>query len=464
MFRRLVRSASVAFSLASIAGAQALDEYTIFASQSAVLMDRSACLSVCLMGAGGTMRIGADAMADGDVRAVGTINVADRGRIQGTATTADVVVKQSGSSVGIINAGAQVVLPTIPGLPVSYGTTDINIYNGQSLDLAPGSWGRIHVYAGGTVRLVGGTYQVRSLQLEADGKVGLDVAAADIDFRASDGLWFGDRSKLTLANGSEYKVKWYSAQVGQLRIGTDVVFRGILTAPAADVSIASRCYLHGGMRARTVSLEPDSRILRVLKPTETTPVFTSAPTWTEFGTGTDIEFYCPTAKDPKGLPVTITLNSSVENLKQNANGCLQFAPKRWQDNKLFSVQLKATNSAGYSSFQDFKISTFSMEHSYSLLPATFTNKAKVGQQWVFKPGFIYCSNETGTNNRCDVETMDDDGDVVNYKVSGLPGATIVNRVIYWTPTAAGNYSMKLEWSDLRNGNYSGNYFGVTVSP
>lgn len=464
MSRNIARISTLALSLAALGSAQTLDEYTILSSKNTVLMDRSACLSVCLLGSGSTLRIGTDGMIDGNVNSVGNVDIADRSRIQGTLSTAGTLIRGNGTSVGIVRTGVAVTLPTIPTLSVAYGTTDINIYNGQSLDLAPGSWGTIRVYAGGKLNLKGGTYQVRGLNFEADGIVNVDVSSADLDFRASDWLGFGDRTKMNLVGGSEYKSKWYSAQPYALRVGTDVTFRGILTAPMADVSVASRCFLYGGLRARTVSMEPDSRILRVMKPVETLPVFTSAPSWTEFGTGTNFEFYCPKASDPKGLPVTITLNSTVENLKQNANGCLQFSPKRQQDNKFFDVQLKATNSNGVSAFQDFKIGTFTMEHSYSLLPETVPASAKVGQQWVFKPGFVFCANVDGTNNRCDVINEDVDGDVVNYKISGLSGATLSNKVIYWTPTAAGTYSLKLEWSDLRNGGYSATNVSIVVKP
>lgn len=468
MSRRLVRSASLTLALGAIASAQSLDQYTIFASQSAVLMDRSACLSVCLMGSGGQLRVGADAMVDGDVNSVGQVDVANRGRIQGTLTTAGSVTQQIGSSIGIVKANTPVSLPSLSGLSVAYGATDINIYNGQSLDLAPGSWGNIHVYAGGSVRLVGGVYQVRSLTMEADAKVNLDVSAGEIDFRTAESLNFGDRSQMTsVSGGNEYKVKWYSAQAGQLRIGTDVTFRGILTAPVADVSVASRCSLFGGLRARTVSLEPDSRILRVMKPAESNPVFTTAPKYTEWGTGTDIEFYCPKASDPKGLPVTIALVSTVENLKQNPNGCLQFSPKRWQDNKVYPVQLKATNSAGYSAFQDFKLTTFSLEHAYYALGSQFLS-VKAGTPWSYRIALSFCANLDGTNNRCDVETVDVDGDVVDYQYSGLPGtATVSNRTVYWTPTAADvgkTYSLVLRWSDLRNGAYSQQTIYVKVTP
>lgn len=464
MSRSIARTSSLALCLAALGGAQTLDEYTILSSRNTVLMDRSACLSVCLLGSGGTLRIGTDGMIDGNVNSVGNVDIADRSRVQGTLATAGTLNSGNGTSVGIVRTGTPVTLPTIPTLPVAYGSTDINIYNGQSVDLEPGSWGTIRVYAGGRLNLKGGTYQVRGLNFEADGIVNVDLTSAELDFRAADWLAFGDRTKMNLIGGSEYKSKWYSAQPYALRVGTDVTFRGILSAPLADVSVASRCFLYGGLRARTVSMEPDSRILRVMKPAETLPVFTTAPVYTEFGTGTSFEFYCPKASDPQGLPVTITLNGTVENLKQNANGCLQFSPKRSQDNQFFPVQLKATNSNGVSAFQDFKIGVFSMDHTYSLLPGTVPASAKVGQQWVFKPGFAYCSNLEGTDNRCDVQTQDVDGDVVNYRISGLTGATLLERVVYWTPAAAGTYTLRLEWSDLRNGGYSATNVSVVVKP
>lgn len=468
MSRNLARISSLSLCLAALGGAQTLDEYTILSSQSTVLMDRSACLSVCLLGSGSSLRIGTDGMIDGNVNSVGNVDIADRSRVQGTLSTAGALTRGNGTNVGIVRTGVAVPLPTIPTLAVAYGTTDVSIYNGQTVDLAPGSWGTIRVYAGGKLNLKGGTYQVRGLNFEADGIVNVDVTSADLDFRVSDWLAFGDRTKMNLTGGSEYKVKWYSAQPYGLRLGSDVTFHGILTAPVADVSVASRCYLYGGLRARSVSMEPDSRILRVMKPLETNPVFTNAPVYTDYGTGTSFPVTCPTVKDPQGLPVTFSLPVAPANMALNADNCLYFSPKRDQDNQYFPVQIKATNSAGYSAFQDFTVHVFPMDHSWSLLPSSFNGTAKVGSAWSFKPGFTRCANVDGTNNACDVQTVDQDGDVVDYRFSGLPSnATVVNRTLYWTPTSADagkSYTLQFQWSDVMGGKYQSQSLTVKVSP
>jgi hypothetical protein len=243
---------------------------------------------------------------------------------------------------------------------------------------------------------------------------------------------------------------------------------GIVTVPFAGVEIASRTYVYGGLRALSVSLDPDSRILRVMKPTETNPVFTSAPVYTDYGTGGDYLVECPTAKDPQGLPVTFSLTKAPANMWLNANSCVEFTPKRNQDNQYFPIEVKATNSAGDFALQDFTIATFVVDHYWSPIAAAFNASAKVGVQWSYDPAFARCANADGSNNLCNVDSVDQDGDTVHYQFSGLPATAYVqNRILYWTPAASDagkTYSVVFKWSDMMNDTYQSQTTTVTVSP
>jgi len=447
--------ALVLVALGGIASAQSIDEYSLFGVTGVNLMDRSACLSVCMVGSAGQVRIGADAVADGDVNAVGTVFLADRGRVQGTLTTRDTVNRQYGSTIGLLRARANVTLPTLSSKDVVPGTQDLNVNNGQTLNLLPGNWGVVHLFAGSKLLLQAGTYHFQQLILEPDVNVTANLAAGNIDVR-SNFYSFADRTKMTVQNGKEYQLSWYTSQSSSLYIGTDVVFRGILTAPSASVDLASRTYIYGGLRAYYVGMQPDSRVLRVMKPQETNPVFTTTPYWTEIATGTPgLNTYCPKVQDPQGLPVTVALTKTVSGVTMLANGCVDFWTKRDQDNQYFDIQLTATNSAGYTAIQDFKIHTFPVDHYYFEMYKTI-DTVKVGVPFVYTPSFLFCNDTLKHINTCDVDSLDRDGDSYStldpatYGDFTFPAGMVRRgRTYYWTPSVSDRGKRQFFYSVIR---------------
>jgi hypothetical protein len=435
----MVAQALVLAALSGVASAQSIDQYSLYGVTGVSLMDRSACLSVCLVGSAGQVRIGADAVADGDVNAIGTVFLADRGRVQGTLTTRDTVNRQYGSSIGLLRARTNVTLPTLAQKDVIPGSQDLNIYNGQTLNLLPGNWGTVHLYAGSKLQLQAGTYHFQQLVLEPDVSVTANLAGGDIDVR-SNYFSFADRTKMTVVNGKEYQLSWYTSQSNSMYIGTDVVFRGILTAPTASIELASRTYIYGGLRAYYVGMQPDSRVLRVMKPQETNPVFTTTPYWTEIATGSPgLNLYCPKTLDPQGLPVTVALTKTVSGVTMLANGCVDFWTKRDQDNQYFDIQLTATNSAGYKAVQDFKIHTFPVDHYY-LEIVKDVDTIRAGVPYVYTPSFLFCDDTIKQINTCNVDSVDRDGDT--YLILDPTGTAATagmvrrGRTYYWTPSAS----------------------------
>ncbi len=82
--------------------------------------------------------------------------------------------------LGTTTSPMQVPFTTLPAFPsVSPGTQGVTVARNKTATLAPGSYGVVHVNAGGTLVLAGGLYQIRSLELDQSATV-LFHAATEI--------------------------------------------------------------------------------------------------------------------------------------------------------------------------------------------------------------------------------------------------------------------------------------------
>lgn len=155
----------------------------------------------------------------------------------------------------------QTVAPLeIPARTVTFGTQDINIGNGQDTSIPPGAYDEIHLYAGATARFTSGTYAARRFIVEA-GPVNLkfDIQNGVVNFDAEEQLRFADFTNVELLNGDDVSnVRFYTNDTGQVKIGTNSVFKGIVTAPLAEVYVFPRSSVTGAIAAKSVVVDVDS--------------------------------------------------------------------------------------------------------------------------------------------------------------------------------------------------------------
>lgn len=237
-----------------------LDDFLVYANEAVDLRDRASATGN--VGSNTTVQVGADGKVVGNIQSRSGVTLRSRARIEGDVTTGGSVVKQGGVVItGVVTANASVPSIAIPTQTVSPGTADVILWSGQTRVLAPGAYDEIHVYSGATLTLQAGVYAARLFVVEADGNLKLDVTGGNISIGVSANMSVGDRVKMAfVGTGNASQVSIYSNQTSMFRIGTNVVFIGTVTAPLAEVSVASRVVTHGLLRGRRVTVDTDSQL------------------------------------------------------------------------------------------------------------------------------------------------------------------------------------------------------------
>ncbi|MBN2802048.1 MAG: hypothetical protein JXR91_03020, partial [Deltaproteobacteria bacterium] len=173
------------------------------------------------------------------------------------------VTKQSGAAVsGETLSNLTVDSETITVKTVTPGSQDYNLYNGNSLELAPGSYGNIHIYDGAVLSLSAGSYNFASFIVEGGNAIlNFDPESDFIEINVQNDLRFGDRNQFVLSEGADpVQVQFYTNSSNQIKIGTDSVFNGVVTAPNAQIYAFSRCTVNGALYGKSVWIDTDSTV------------------------------------------------------------------------------------------------------------------------------------------------------------------------------------------------------------
>jgi hypothetical protein len=143
---------------------------------------------------GGTsgVNLGTDTVV-GDVVSVGSVTLRDRARVNGLIETGGSVILGNQTTVtGPLLQNVTPNLPILPVLPSSFPPPmgDIDVEPGNTLALAPGSYGHVTIKSRATVNLVSGTYYMLSLDLEPQSTAHLDTRSGPVFIYLHDNLIF----------------------------------------------------------------------------------------------------------------------------------------------------------------------------------------------------------------------------------------------------------------------------------
>ncbi len=211
----------------------------------------------------GRLTAGVDSRIQVGLEATGAVLLRDRARIEGNVRSGSTVTQQSGVTVtGTITQNTSVPPVTIPTKTVTPGTADVAVNGGQTLTLAPGSYRDLNAAAGSTLALRAGNYSFRRLILNAGvSSLVLDVSSGPINVDVAGELQIGDRTPARLVGGTTAAaVRFYTNQTVQLRLGTDAVIVGVLTAPNAEIVVSSRTEMRGAVFGLRVIIDADGRV------------------------------------------------------------------------------------------------------------------------------------------------------------------------------------------------------------
>ena len=94
-----------------------------------------------------------------------------------------------------------------------------------------------------------GVYKARLFIIEsANVQLKMEISQGEIEVDTSGEMRFGDRLTMSLIGGDDSRdVRFYSNHTGQVRIGTDSTFHGVVTVPMGEVYAYSRVEIHGAL-------------------------------------------------------------------------------------------------------------------------------------------------------------------------------------------------------------------------
>ena len=166
--------------------------------------------------------------------------------------------------------GAVSPFPTMPDLvaipEVAGGTRAITVASGRTVTLDPASdLGRVLVKHRGVLRLRGGLYELRSLELASQAKI---EALGAVEIRARDGLSIGSQGSVGPAAyyGSALTardVRLLVAGTGapSVIVGERASLRGLLVAPGRAVDVRPYATLRGALVSNEVSLQSGASVI-----------------------------------------------------------------------------------------------------------------------------------------------------------------------------------------------------------
>jgi hypothetical protein len=187
----------------------------------------------------------------------------DRAKVVGNVTLGGVLTRGNNTGIsGTITERATVPLITIPVYALYVGTSDINVWNGQTCILSPGVYRDFHAYSNATVKLTSGQYFFRKFQCEPDVKLQFAIAGTGSLISAGQSFLLGDRLKVEYTGTTDpvSTIQFYGNQTASMRLGMDAVFAGSVIIPAAEVIVSSRVKMKGSIAAKVVTIEPDATV------------------------------------------------------------------------------------------------------------------------------------------------------------------------------------------------------------
>jgi hypothetical protein len=209
---------------------------------------------------GGTyFELGANASrVNGDVFVAGNAFLRSTAIVDGDLTLSGQIQSQGPYQV----TGTKSPLTPVSVLPIeshtiTSGTQDRTVAVNGTATWAPGSYDDGFVGSFGTANLSAGTYNFRTFELNADGRLNLDTSGGDIIINARTILRFGDRSRVQPSGTGRVSFYTNATSANLVRLGTDVEFRASIIAPTGTVHAYSRTAINGCIAGRIIRLEPN---------------------------------------------------------------------------------------------------------------------------------------------------------------------------------------------------------------
>ena len=200
---------------------------------------------------------------DGDVTAVGDINVARKNNIAGDVIASGTANVDGSATVGgTIQSGATISVCPLPTLSFSCTGVNGSITVGKSdeQDILPGSFTTISVKKKGVLGLSAGEYFVNSFKLDKSARLEIDAAGGSVIVNVCQDLSFQKNVAIEITGGTtkDFTINYMGTK--KVSLGKDGIFKGDLVAPLAIVRLESGAVFQGTICAKQIDLRKDSRV------------------------------------------------------------------------------------------------------------------------------------------------------------------------------------------------------------
>lgn len=178
------------------------------------------------------------------------IDIMERPQLNGNIASSGLVnIGQNAKIQGTISEKIEVQEMTIDG-EASPGTKDISLSNGGSVTLLPGKYGVLEMDSRSKVYLSAGVYHFREISMGTDTKIYADVSSGLVFVKVQDGMSIAERTSVELNGSSDASMIRFDVSGNSVSFGTDVLWKGIMTAPRADIVVKERMNWDGALFAR----------------------------------------------------------------------------------------------------------------------------------------------------------------------------------------------------------------------
>ena len=209
---------------------------------------------------GTNFQLGADSKIYGNVDASSECSLRTRSHVTGVLHYTNPCNTQPGATAAMTNQVA-LTKPSVILASPTFGESPKPVNISKSEALPPSEYGAFTAKTKAKVRLSSGTYSFQSIKTAPNVQLIFDMESGPITINVANDVLFGNKNMFVINGGNPSEITWNIAGKS-VKMGTDGLFYGTITAPNAFVNIESRSHLVGSVYANKLVVAPKSTISR----------------------------------------------------------------------------------------------------------------------------------------------------------------------------------------------------------
>ena len=209
---------------------------------------------------GTNFQLGADSKIYGNVDASSECSLRTRSHITGVLHYTNPCNTQPGATAAMTNQVA-LTKPSVILASPTFGESPKPVNISKSEALPPSEYGAFTAKTNAKVRLSSGKYSFQSIKTAPNVQLIFDMESGPITINVANDVLFGNKNMFVINGGNPSEITWNIAGKS-IKMGTDGLFYGTITAPNAFVNIESRSHLVGSVYANKLVVAPKSTISR----------------------------------------------------------------------------------------------------------------------------------------------------------------------------------------------------------